>query len=379
MENRGKSTFKALLSMGLLLPALLGLTNCRLTETGPHANIYPEDGSTDVPVNAVIEVQFPADLKLDEKQMNKNIFSVRECTVSAFDYLDPTKNAKEQTQTAAPTATPDPTKKTDQAATSTTPDKKEAAVNNQDKKYGATIKVIHEHGTDSSKTIFNYLIINPENRDSPLDFGKTYCVHVAELVNADGVKIKQHEISFTTIESPNFAFDTDTNVEFLGNRLAPTIKGKDGKFKRDYMVLNFRDQFIRPDQIKQKMKVCLADEKSMSTSDACKDFGKEVQFDIFLVEDLKGTPNGTSTPLIRSKYGLFAVSPHLILTVGQKFKIVVDVDLTKNDVSSIGTRDETYIVDEDPTLNIDSALQDITDSDGKPVSHVHYIQIGSGS
>lgn len=79
---------RILLWVGLFLPAI-ALTHCRLEDKSGKAQIFPENGATKVPVNAVVEVQYPAELGIKDEQMKYGLFAIRECESDTFAYLKP--------------------------------------------------------------------------------------------------------------------------------------------------------------------------------------------------------------------------------------------------------------------------------------------------
>ena len=380
------NTFGRWTFLGLFLP-FFALSSCeklkdQIADAGPHATVYPSNGATNVPVNTIIEIQYPPEFGLKIDQMKKSNFSVQECENDTFAYLNPQNNqgdpsqpAKTETTTASTdTKTTDPTTGTETKKESTsTP----APENN---KYIATVKFFHTSSTDKTNRIFNYLVIDPENRETPLKSATTYCVKTLDLKNEKGEKIVKKEISFTTEESPAFAFDSKISVEFLGSRMAPTVKNKKGVFNdRDYVLMNFRSQYIRPSQLKDKIKVCKQEADGIvAATEPCKDFGKEVPSDVFMIEGFQATDGKN----LLSEYNLFAVSPRVVLNPEDKFRIYVDIDLDKSEDGNVGLDWHDFEVDNDPTVNwINVYKNDAVDGDGKPRYSTlgHILPVGSGS
>lgn len=377
MKKHGNHTWKSLILAGLLLPSMLVLTHCKLTDDSPKAVVMPENNATEVPVNAVIEIQYPKDLGVSEGQMKKSLFSIRECEKSTFSYFNPAPAEP----AAAPaksdaTTTSDANKNT--TASSTPEDKTQTAATDSQTKYKADIKFFHSYTKDKDGNIFNYLVVNPENRASPFKANTSYCVTTRKVKNDKGEMIGQNETSFTTEESESFTFDTRVNVAFAGNRLAASVKNKDGTWDRDYVLVNFLGQGINPNQLQNKVKTCLSDPVG-STTEACKNFGKDVTADVFLVEGLK---KDADTGITTSSYNLYAVSPHAKLEKDQKYKIVVYLDLEKTEDVNMGSEETEVDVDDSTDLNwINAYKNDVVDEDNKPayspIAQLFFISSGS--
>lgn len=376
MQKCGFHTFKHWGFLALFASVSL-LSSCdKLKDNSPHASIFPSNGSNGVPVNAIVEIHYPAELELSIDQMKKSVFSIHECENDTFAYFNP-QNMKDPTKPESPTEKTN-TEQPKEDEKKEASDKPVEQSPQQQTKYKSSIKFFHTAITDESKRIFNYLVIDPEGRESPLKPATTYCVLTKELKNAKGEKIRQKEISFTTEDSAVFAFDSQVSAEFLGNRMAPTLKDKEGKFHRDYVLLNFRNQAVDPSELRKQIKVCMETTTPDTASSACKGYGKEVASDVFLIEGFQQNTDGVTT----SSYNLYGVSPRLILKAGERYKVVLDLDIDKNQDSIVGSDEAEFEIDSSSELNWKQVYQnDVMDEDGKsrysPIGQP--ILVGAGS
>jgi|JI10StandDraft_1071094.scaffolds.fasta_scaffold225128_2 hypothetical protein len=382
MQNSGFHTFWTKAIFSLVVPFLLLTSACRLEEGKSGVKIYPENGATNVPVNTVIEIQFPSELGLTKDEMKAELFSVHECRVTAFDYLAPQKPAEPTAPATTENANADGTK---DEAKKTEPEKSSAAGT----KYLSKVNFFYANSEDKEKKIiFNYLLIDPASNASPLKPGDvneageqaptTYCVRVKKMKNKEGVVIPKTEISFTTEETASLEFSSKIQPEFFGNRLAVTMKSEvTGKDLKDFILINFRGQSVRPNDLKTKVTLCLQTEQESTNTDACKKFGEKVSADIYMLDGLVNEDG-----LVRSNYSLFAIAPRVKIVAGQKFKVVVNKDINQSEEANIGTDEAIVDVDEEPALNWHSAYrEEVKDSSGKSpyTPHHQFFYIGSGS
>jgi hypothetical protein len=366
---RSNSVPKSILQ-GLTLLALFWISSCRLEDNKLQATIYPENDATNVAVNTVIEIQYPKELGLQDDQMKSSLFSIHECEIHSFDYLMP-----KQKQNTTPATDPEKTETT--ASTEPTKNKSDEDQSaNSETKFKSEVKFFHMHRQDSTQTIFNYLVINANDQETPLKPATTYCVKTNKIKNERGETIGPKEISFTTEETPSITFDTKINPEFFGKRLAPSIKDKSGQWHRDYVLVYFRNQAINPFQLKSQIKMCLSSEEMVSSSDACKDFGKEIAFDIFLVEGLQNEDRN-----MYAYYNLYAITPRVQLSPGQ-IKVAINLDVDKEAEANIGTHFEIIEIDSDPTPEWRNEYNnEIKGENSKPVASPNhrFFYVGSGS
>jgi hypothetical protein len=363
MKNRGDHTFWTRATISFVVPLLVAVSACRLEDNKLQVKIYPENGATNVPVNTVIEIQYPNELGIRQDQMKAELFSIRQCTIDHFSYL--TKQNTSGTEKSSEKTNTDESKK-DDAEKNTSDDEKFPKVN-----------FFYANNYDAEKKIiFNYLVIDPEERSSALmpseEVPTTYCVRVKKLKNKDGVTIPQKEISFTTEETPSLDFSSKINPEFYGKRLAITQPdASSGIDERDFILVYFRDQSVGPAQLKGKIKLCLKSTNISSTSGACKEYGEETPSDIYMIEGLQNEEG-----LVHANYNLFAISPRIELANEQQFKLVLDKDLNPAVEVRIGTSQALIDVDEDTTL---SWHQEYTAINGrnKYTPHHRFFYIGT--
>jgi hypothetical protein len=361
--------------MGLTAFAMLLSSSCKLEDNKLQATIYPENGSTNVSVSTIIEVQYPKELGLKDEQMKSGLFSVHECTVNSFDYMMPQKKQTTHPATDPAAAPSEETSASNDPNTST-----ENKSSNAETKFKSQIKFFHMHRQDASKTIFNYLVISPDGGETPLKPGTTYCVQTKKIKNEKGETIGPKEISFTTEDTPSMTFDSKINPEIFGKRLAMTSKDEaTNQYLRDFILVNFRNQAVNPTLIKSQIKLCLASEQMVSSSDECKDFGKEIASDIYLIEGLQGQGENKE---IYANYSLFAVAPRVMLKESDQIKIVVNLDVDKDGEANVGRREEILEVDNDSTLSwYHEYMNEIIGENGKPIASPNnrFFYIGSGS
>ncbi len=348
---------------------LMGSSTCK-DDNELHGEVMPTDGADNVPVNVVVQVTYPADLALKESQMKKGLFSIHECQEDTFDLTtkEPAKKepAKTETTTEKKEENKDATAKTEEP-------KKELDLTGQssnEPELGTEVKFFHKKFTDTAGNIFNYLMIDPDGRKSPLKPNQTYCVKAASFKNGAGVTIAEQNSTFTTQEDATFQFDTQISPEFFGETLAPTAasKNKEGQniASRDYVLVYFPNQIVRPEQVKSKIHVCIESEERTTTSTACSDYGKEVRADVFLYDSLRSNPE---TKLISSNYNVYAVSPKIILTPGIKGKVVLDLSTSTDEEGNIGMDQINFTVTDDSTLSWTRSLaEDIKDDEGEAMS-----------
>lgn len=382
MQNSGFHTFWTKAIFSLVAPFLLIASACRLEESKSGVKIYPENRATNVPVNTVIEIQYPSELGVTEDQIKPELFSIHECNVTNFDYLSPQKPAD-------PTAEP---AKTDTNADGTKDETKKTEPEKSSSpraKYLAKVNFYYAKSYDAEKKIvFAYLVIDPASNSSPLktagvdDAGTetptTYCVRAKKMKNKDGTVIPKTETYFTTEDTASLEFSSKIQPEFFGNRLAVTMKNEaTGQDLKDFILVNFRGQSVRPNDLKTKITVCLQGEETSTNTEACKKFGDKVPVDIYMIEGLLNEDG-----LVRSNYSLFAIAPRIQLSEGQKLKIVVNKDINQSEEANVGTDETTIDVDADTTLNWHSAYrEEVKDSSGKSpyTPHHRFFYIGSGS
>lgn len=376
MQKICTHTFWSNALAGLLLIFLFFFASCRLEDSKLQVKVYPENGSTNVPVNTVIEIQYAYDLGVSVDQMKDELFTVHECEVNFFNYLMPQQNTPTQTNTDKTQSTEN-TKKNDSEK-----EKKESTDPEQSTKDGvkylSKVNFFYEKNYDKEKRIiFNYLIPDVTGVSSPLKPATTYCVSVRKLKNPKNEVIPQKEISFTTEESPSFDFSSKINPEFHGEHLSIGLKNEvTGENQQDFILIYFRNQKVRPSELRSKIKLCAKSETS-STTTACKDFGTEVPSNIYLLEGLKNMDG-----LVLSNYNLFAITPRVKnLQSGQEFKIVIDLDLNKSEETNLGTVEHSFTTDSESSLNWHSEYMDqIKDSNGSVYTPQHrFFYIGSSS
>lgn len=356
--------------MGLSLIVILTISSCKFEDNKLQATIYPENGARNVAVNTVIEIQYPKELGLQDDQMKSSLFSIHECEVHSFDYLLP-----KQKQTTNPTT--DPAKTETTASTEPTENKSDGEQStNTETKFKSEVKFFHMHRQDSTQTIFNYLVINANDQETPLKPATTYCVKTNKIKNTKGETIGPKEITFTTEETPSITFDSKINPEVFGKRLALSYKDQSKQWQRDYVLIYFRNQAVNPFQLKSQIKMCMSSEETVSSTDECKDFGKEIPFDIYLVEGLQNEDRN-----MYAYYNLYAVTPRVELSPGQ-VKVVINLDVDKEAEANIGTHQEIIEIDTDPTLGWRSEYNnEIKGENSKPVASPNhrFFYVGSGS
>ncbi len=367
--------FFSTLMLGL---TLLAFSHCsRLTNQGPHAEIYPRDGSMNVPVNTVIEVQYSSEFGLKESDMKESLFSINECTSNTFKYF---------TDAAKPKTPVDPAsteKKSDKTETEDSKDSNNDSVAEPTK--GDKVNFYFRTLTDAgSKIIFNFLVVDPGEKSSPLKPNTTYCVEAKNIKNEKGELIKSKTVSFTTENEANFEFDSKIDPEFFGNEIAASILDDKGSLtKRDYVLVYFRNQSVRPQDLKKRITLCKeTPDQTTISSQSCGDFnGKPVASDISLIENLKNDANKN----ISSSYNLYAVTAHEIMKPGEKYKIILNMDMGSENDTNVGFSPfEFDVVDNLETLNWDHAYNtEIKDgseqSIATPTKSLFYVGPGSFS
>jgi len=374
MKTKGYHTQISKVLWGLGLPFLLTISACKLEETSLKAKIYPENGKRDVPVNTVIEVQFSNELGLTQNDIKPDLFSIHECEVNDFGFLLP-QQAKAQTE-----AKPAENTNTDPNATDEDKQKNNepAKSENEGTKLLSKVNFYYASNFDKEKKIiFVYLAIDPDGNSTPLKPNTTYCVQVKKMKNAKKEKIAMAESHFTTEDSASFDFSSKIYPEFHGDRLAVGVKKEStGEAMEDFILIHSRNENIKPGLLRSKIKLCLKSE-NVATTEACKNFGEEVPSNIYMLEGLKNVDD-----LVLGRYNVYAVSPRIKnLVAGQEFKIVIDLDLDKNEEANTGTVEHLFTTDDEASLNWHTEyLDQIKDANGPVYTpHHRFFFIGSGS
>lgn len=350
--------------------------NCRLTEDSPKAEIYPQNGSTNVPVNTVIEVHYPKELGLTEKDMKQELFSVQECKQNTFSYLDPTRKKNPLEANAKKEGDATGTKKDENG--NTVPDDSNNVGAESAQKIGNPLHFYLRTVTDSKTgRVFNYLVIDPGTENSPLKPGATYCVTAKEITNVDGVKIGEKEISFTTKKSIDFSFDNQVDITFPGNTVSPSLQ-EEGKFKQqDFAILYLDGSPKRPADLRSHLRLC----KLLSTEDASKP-------QVFSSDDCNGE-NGTYQPsdvrLVESmesingytlaKYNVYAVTANIEMKAGEKYRIIVNRDMGKNQGQAAGEDNFDFDVVDQDHFGWWKAYTELVNVSGKPVAPANNSQL----
>lgn len=370
-----KRVFHSFTTLALGL-TLLAFSSCRLDDKGPHAEIYPQDGSTNVPVNTVIEVQYLSEFGLKESDMKESLFSINECTSNTFKYFTDAAKAK------APADPASTEKKSDKTETDSKDSNNDSVA---EPTKGDKVNFYFRTLTDAgSQIIFNFLVVDPAEKSTPLKPNTTYCVEAKNIKNEKGELIKSKTVSFTTENEANFEFDSKIDPEFFGNEIAASILDDKGSLtKRDYVLVYFRNQSVRPQDLKKRITLCKeTPDQTTITSQSCGDFnGKPVASDISLIENLKNDANKN----IPSSYNLYAVTAHEIMKAGEKYKIILNMDMGSENDTNVGFSPfEFDVVDNLETLNWDHAYNtEIKDgseqSIATPTKSLFYVGPGSYS
>ena len=349
-----------------LAAILMSLTHCRLTtDNSQSGNIYPPDGSTEVPVNAIIEVQYPKEFGLTDADMKHDLFAIHECQVQTFDYFN-----KDKTQTTNPTTTPSTTNTTNSNTSGTTSNTSSTGTNSQtnsttpnqdtttNKTIGANINFYVQSVLDpASKIVFNYLLVNPGDQDTPLKPATTYCVDAKKIKNQKGVEIGASSVTFTTEDSDSFGFDTKVNGTFFGKDLVPSVTDKTtGRTRKDYLLLYLSGTPVKPELLKNKIRICKATANQATYDTAtCNGFnGQPVTTDVYLLESLVNSHDQMST----SHYNLYAVTPHDPMVVGDQYKAIFDTNLDENADTNSGVIEQNFDVIDSNQMSWVSAFQD---------------------
>ena len=141
-------------------------------------------------------------------------------------------------------------------------------------------------------------------------------------------------------------FDTKINPEIFGNRLAPSFKDEKNQWQRDYIMVLFRGQSVNPTKIKSGITLCLESDQAVASTDACKEFGKEIASDIYLVEGLQNQDNN-----MYAYYNLYAITSRVQLNPNERIKIVVNLDVDKEGEANVGKSEQIFDVDGDSSLD----------------------------
>lgn len=366
--------------------------HCRLTDDSAKPDIFPTDGSSKVPVNAVIEIQYPKELGATEKDMKRELFSVQQCELSTFSYLDPTRRKSPTATTQNNTASNNSTSGSQQkdANGNPIPDTSNDVGAESTKKIGSPLNFYPRVVTDKSTgMVFNYLVMDPGSESTPLKPKATYCVTAREIKLANGMKIGQKDISFTTEDSPSVTFDNQFDESFPSTTVVPTKKDADNKFaQRDYVLLYLDGHPKKPADLRSHVRLCkiISNEAAKtqgqyySTDDCNGVNGVFVDSDIDILEPLETVDGHTL-----ARYNLYAITTHTEeMKAGDRFRLILNYDMGTNQDTQTGEKEYDFDVVDQDFYGWQKAYGEMTDvSTGRKIAtntqQMFYVGPGSKS
>lgn len=310
---------------------LFGLWGCPLPED--EIAIFPPSGSSDVPMNAIVEIFFEHAYDLSEKDLHKSLFSFATCPKGIDPNEEPsTEDEKEKTASTAPT----PKKKSTDPDSETKGDGDNATsstalnVGNQVPFHLAAFSTLNRE--TQKNELRAYLI--PRDAGG-LTLGETYCVGVTSFeVPEKALTVQGLSSQFTVKTKPHFHFQNQSKPE--------TITQSSLRGQEDYIVLYFAgsNNHVSPDALQKSITVCEeADDTSQASSGPCKNFGKRRGFELYLRESLKSS---NEDQYLTASYNLYAIKPIGLESETSSVALALQTNFSNSGDPTGGVVEETF-------------------------------------
>ena len=348
-----------------LCVVLLPFTHCKVDDINPLKQssglspvLIPASGAKNVPVNAMIEIQYPHELELAENQISENQFQIHECESNAFSYFDTAATPNDPKTPATETEKKEETDKTTDKTSTQNPSTDLSQENQEKYKLIKQISFKFFKAKSQANDLFAYLIVTPSEEPSPLKSETTYCVFTTELKNSKGVKIKALTQEFTTEKSKSFSFSSTLEPEWAGKVIAPDIKAtasndttkkRSKKSTQDYILIHFPGTHIKPAELKKNIHVCMettVDKQENTETSECRDYGRKVPFEIQQIEAMSS--RGPAQTIL-ADYSLFAITPKEKPKDQKNYKIVLNQSANDDKESGSDKNEYEFMVNFDLT------------------------------